>query len=319
MAVSTIDALSNGTSEKLTTSATGITVTGNATFADNGKAIFGAGSDLQIYHSGSESIIQDNGTGDLRIQAANLQLNSWDNAESYIVCQDNGAVSLFYDNAVKLATTSGGITVNSILDLESSGSDSIIRNDGGPIFMQSNSSIKFTDVGNNETFAVFNDNGAVDLYYDNSNKLQTTSSGVNISGTAVTDGVTVDGTLDIEEVYEKVQTSVGTSGTIGFETDQFGVLYYTNNQAANRTINFQNVNANLGVGQSVTCTVLLTQGSTAYYLNAYQVDGSSVTPKWSGGSAPTEGNASGIDVYTFTIIKTANATFTVLASQTQYA
>jgi hypothetical protein len=61
------------------------------------------------------------------------------------------------------------------------------------------------------------------------------------------------------------------------------------------------------------------QGSTAYYLNAYQVDGSAVTPKWSGGSAPTEGNASGIDVYTFTIIKTANATFTVLASQTQYA
>jgi hypothetical protein len=63
----------------------------------------------------------------------------------------------------------------------------------------------------------------------------------------------------------------------------------------------------------------LTQGSTAYYLNAYQVDGSTVTPKWSGGEAPTEGNASGIDVYTFTIIKTADATFTVLASQTQFA
>jgi hypothetical protein len=84
-------------------------------------------------------------------------------------------------------------------------------------------------------------------------------------------------------------------------------------------MNFTNVNSSLAVGQSVTASILLTQGSTAYYLNAYQVDGSTVTPKWSGGSAPTEGNASGIDVYTFTIIKTADATFTVLASQTQFA
>jgi hypothetical protein len=79
------------------------------------------------------------------------------------------------------------------------------------------------------------------------------------------------------------------------------------------------VNANLAIGQSVTSAVLLTQGTTAYYLNAYQVDGSTVTPKWSGGSAPTAGNASGIDAYTFTIIKTADATFTVLASITDFA
>jgi hypothetical protein len=57
----------------------------------------------------------------------------------------------------------------------------------------------------------------------------------------------------------------------------------------------------------------MTQGSTAYYLNTIQVDGSAVTPKWQGG-APTEGTASSINVYSFTIIKTADATFTVLAS-----
>ena len=72
-------------------------------------------------------------------------------------------------------------------------------------------------------------------------------------------------------------------------------------------------------GQSVTVAILMAQGSTAYYLNAYQVDGSSVTPKWSGGTAPTGGNASSIDAYSFTIIKTADATFTVLASQTKFA
>jgi len=123
----------------------------------------------------------------------------------------------------------------------------------------------------------------------------------------------VNGTLDIEEVYEKVGTSFTTSGLITFYTTNYGVIYYSANQTANRTINFADVNANLGINQSVTGAVLMTQGSTAYYLNTIQVDGSTVTPKWQGG-APTEGNASGIDVYSFTIIKTADATFTVLAS-----
>jgi hypothetical protein len=135
-----------------------------------------------------------------------------------------------------------------------------------------------------------------------------------LTGTA-----TINGTLDIEEVYEKVTTQTTTTGTITFDTTTQAIEFYTANQTANRTINFSNVNSNLAIGQSITSAVLMTQGSTAYYLNAYQVDGSSVTPKWQGGSAPTEGNASGIDAYSFTIIKTADATFTVFASIIQYA
>ena len=75
----------------------------------------------------------------------------------------------------------------------------------------------------------------------------------------------------------------------------------------------------MAVGDSISCTMLTTQGSTAYYNSAVQVDGSSVTPKWQGGSAPTSGNASGIDSYTYVIVKTASATYTVLASQTKFA
>jgi hypothetical protein len=75
----------------------------------------------------------------------------------------------------------------------------------------------------------------------------------------------------------------------------------------------------LAAGQSVTVAFLVTQGSTAYYNNVVQVDGSTVTPKWQGGTAPTAGNASSIDVYQYTIVKTASATFTVLASITKYA
>jgi hypothetical protein len=69
----------------------------------------------------------------------------------------------------------------------------------------------------------------------------------------------------------------------------------------------------------MTVVFFATQTTVAYYNSAVQVDGSSVTPKWQGGSAPTAGNASGVDVYSYTIVKTANATFTVFASLSQFA
>lgn len=72
-------------------------------------------------------------------------------------------------------------------------------------------------------------------------------------------------------------------------------------------------------GQSMTVAFLVTQGGTAYYNNAVQVDGSSVTPKYQGGTAWSSGNASSIDVYVYTVIKTGSAAFTVLASQTKFA
>ena len=69
----------------------------------------------------------------------------------------------------------------------------------------------------------------------------------------------------------------------------------------------------------MTAAFLVTCGSTPYYNSAVQVDGSGVTPEWQGGSAPSAGNASSVDVYTYTIIKTGDATFTVFAAQTQFA
>ena len=217
-------------------------------------------------------------------------------------------------------TITGNVTYNdSVKALFGNGSDLQIFHDGSANYIQGNSNLNITTANGSDFSITAVNNGAVTVYYDGSAKLATTSTGVNVTGTAVTDGVTVDGTLDIEEVYEKVTTQTSTTGTITFDTTAQAVELYTANQTANRTINFSNVNANLAIGQSLTVAVLMTQGSTPYYLNAYQVDGSAVTPKWQGGSAPTAGNASGIDSYSFTIIKTADATFTVLASLTKFA
>ena len=101
-------------------------------------------------------------------------------------------------------------------------------------------------------------------------------------------------------------------------------MYYTTDASGNWTLNVRGdgsntLNSIMSTGEVLTVTFLATQGSTAYYQSAFQVDGSSVTPEWQGGEAPTEGNASSIDAYVFSIIKTADATFTVLGSLTQFA
>ena len=119
-------------------------------------------------------------------------------------------------------------------------------------------------------------------------------------------------------------SATAATGTINYDVTTQSVLYYTSNASANWTVNFRassgtSLNTAMSTGQSVTVAFLVTQGGTAYYNNVVQVDGSSVTPKWQGGTAPTAGNASSIDVYSYTIIKTGSATFTVLASQTKFA
>lgn len=116
----------------------------------------------------------------------------------------------------------------------------------------------------------------------------------------------------------------GASSTINFDVLTQSILYYTVNATGNWTINVRGssstaLNSVMSTGQALTLVFMAAQGTTAYYGSSFQIDSSVVTPKWQGGSAPTAGNASSTDIYTFTIIKTASATYTVLASQSQFA
>lgn len=152
-----------------------------------------------------------------------------------------------------------------------------------------------------------------------------------IPQSAVTDLVTNLGTKTDETsglltgpIETATISATAATGTVNFDAITQAVLYYTTSASANWTLNVRgssgvSLNTLLAVGQSITITFLVTQGSTAYYQSALTVDGGSVTPKWQGGSAPTAGNASGVDAYTVTILKTANATFTAFASQTRFA
>lgn len=119
-------------------------------------------------------------------------------------------------------------------------------------------------------------------------------------------------------------SATAATGTINYDVTTQSVLYYTTNASGNFTMNFRgssgtSLNTLMSTGQSVTVAFLNTNGGTAYYNNAVTIDGASVTPKWQGGTAPSAGNASSIDIYVYTIVKTGSATFTVAASQTKFA
>ncbi len=136
---------------------------------------------------------------------------------------------------------------------------------------------------------------------------------------------TFNGQGKIQSVAEKVTNSAtAATGTINYDVLTQAVLNFTSNAAGNYTLNIRgdgsnSLNSIMDTGESITIAHLVPQGGSAYYNNVVQIDSSTVTPEWQGGSAPSAGNASSIDVYSYTIIKTGDATFTALASQTQFA
>ena len=118
-------------------------------------------------------------------------------------------------------------------------------------------------------------------------------------------------------------SATAATGTINYDVTTQSVLYYTTDASANWTVNFRassgtSLDTAMATGEAITVVFLVTQGATAYYNNAITIDGSSVTPKYQGGTAWTAGNASSIDAYSYTIVKTGSAAFTVFAAQTQF-
>ena len=144
----------------------------------------------------------------------------------------------------------------------------------------------------------------------------------------------INGLLNVTEIIEKATIvtadwplldGFGAAIDIPIYLGDNNVYYYTANVSRNWTLNFTGtsggttLNQLLETGDSITVAFLATNGATPYYNNQLKIDGTVVVPRWFGGFAPTSGNSGSIDTYTYVIIKTASNTFTVLASQSQYA
>jgi hypothetical protein len=185
-----------------------------------------------------------------------------------------------------------------------------------------NEQIKFAT-----TASAVNEISVTNAATGNAPALTATGGDTNIDLSITPKGVgrVVLGAGAIQQVTEKATVAAtAASGTINFDAITQAVLYYTSDASGNWTLNIRGDSSNsldsiMDTGESLTIVHMVTQGGTAYYNSAVQIDGSSVTPEWQGGSAPTGGNASSVDVYSYTVIKTGSAAFTVFAAQIQFA
>ena len=155
-------------------------------------------------------------------------------------------------------------------------------------------------------------------------RLRITSSGnVEVTGITSTTGLTLAKGLIQEK--GKFESGGSPSGTFNHDVLDYGMIYRTSaNMAGTFIFNLRGdgsttFNSLMHIGQSAVFTAYTGSNNASYYLTDFQIDGSSITEQWNGGSAPTAGTASGTDVYTFNIMKTADATFTVFATFSNFA
>ena len=264
-------------------------------YRDNTKAVFGNGDDLKLYHDGSNSHIKNTGSlyvasetsGDLYLRSDDDIFIQPQGGENGITLTGDGAVTLYHDNAVKLATNSGGVTVTGTailggasfvdnatayfgtgndLRIYHDGNHSYIKDTGTGNLVLATSRLSINNAASNEEMISAIQNGAVELFYANSKKLETTSTGVTVTG-----GVVATSTIQVSRSSASPLFQVndadagggaksrwfglvdGTSrfaiyGTNG-STEEFnladgGVATFTGAVTANAGINIDNININ---------------------------------------------------------------------------
>ena len=206
-----------------TTTLAGASTTADITFGDNNKAIFGAGSDLQIYHSGSDSWIEDNGSGNLYIDTNGSGINiSYNNsAENMASFTANGAVTLYHDNAEKLATTATGIDVTGTVNV--TGADQFKANSsssGDYVRMYGSSGTGKWDIYGNGANLRIGDNESLGVVQ--------VDTGLNVLGNVGIGTTSPNATLTVSQSANNI-FAVERTGTTG--SGQFGINIETNSQA----------------------------------------------------------------------------------------
>ena len=237
---------------------------GKVRVPDGGKFVAGAGDDLQIYHDGNHSYIDDAGVGNLYIRGGDaVQLQKY-TGENFVKCIADGTVQLYYDNSKKLETTNTGVdvtgevqcdsldvdgvvditgevTLHANLDLQDNdkimlgtGDDLQIYHDGSNSYVQdagtgnlilSGTRVNLLNPAANEVMVSAQADGPVELYYNNSKKLETTTTGINVTGNTETDDLTVTGTAYLNGTVSAASTT-GTNGQV-LQTTGVGVTWAT--------------------------------------------------------------------------------------------
>tara|TARA_E500000331_G_scaffold335600_1_gene361861 strand:- start:351 stop:2219 length:1869 start_codon:yes stop_codon:yes gene_type:complete len=276
------------------------------------------------------------------IYLQNYNSGAW---ETNIKATGDASVEIYYNNSKKWETTETGTITTGISTADGFsvgdneyitagiGSDLSIyhnagdtnnyikcSNDNQDILIQSSKDIYLAtgDGGTGvHTVLYAADNAGVELRYDNSKKIETLSTGVKVTGITSTTQLTVGPGL-LQESFDAYSSAL--NSIVNHDVLDHGmVLNAATNASASFTINLRGdgsttFNSLMNIGQTTVFTVYSASNNTSYYLSNFQIDGSGITEKWSGAEAPSAGTGSGVDCYTFNILKTADATFTIFAN-----
>jgi hypothetical protein len=270
------------------------------------------GADIHVFTDAVEQnyILFNNTTGSQTLTFANT------GHAANGVALKQGAKTLVYSDGSSITDVMADLGDVTMTSVTSSGNVAGTNINGSAVISTGNvSGTNFNATANTITFAGSAPNLAS----------TTANSDLLLSTNGVAGRVTFNGGGKIQQIAEKATVSAtAATGTVNYDVLTQAVLYYTTNASGNWTLNIRgdgtnSMNSIMDTGESITIAHLVTNGGSAYYNSAVQVDGSGVTPEWQGGAAPSAGNASSVDIYSYTVIKTGDATFTVFASQTQFA
>jgi hypothetical protein len=211
-------------------------------------------------------------------------------------------------------------TLSGILD--TNGNDIVVDNGGAIEDDSNNEYIKFV-----KTATAVNEVTITNQATGSAPSIAATGDDTNIDFNLTPKGigrVTLNGNGKIQGLAEKVLVNGTFTSNINIDTNTQAVQLNTATASANFTVNLRgdgsnSLDASMDTGESITVAYINKNNNVTYWNTTVQVDGVTVTPVWQGGAAPTGGNTTSNDVYTYTAIKTGAATFTVLASQTQFA
>ena len=265
----------------------------------------------------SAGIITSYGS-DIQIHGtAGIASCTWDASANSLIFKDESYAKFGDSSDLSIYHGDGNSTI-----LNSTGVLTVKNTGSGKLQLMTQGAQDVEIKTNNELSIKCNDDGAVEVYYDASKKLETTNTGATITGVTTTTQLAVGPGIIQENLFSEASAATGAGnydiGTRGL------TQYYTSNTSGTFTINLRwdgstALNTKLNVGSSIVFTVYYAQNNTSYYMTDFLIDGASQTEKWVGGTAPSAGGGSGVDCYTFNILKTANATFTVMANHVNFA
>ena len=274
------------------------TFTADQTFSDNTKAIFGTGSDLQIYHDSitNNSYIAESGVGDLVLQGTNMRLQNA-SGDYYVRAYNGGAVNMYHNNAQKFATTATGVDVTGTVTADGvklGDNEALFCGDGDDLkIFHNGSNSQINDLGtgklqllsngtgvdilktDGEVMATFVNDGAVSLYYDNSAKLATTSTGIDVTGTVATDRATGTLTTDNDLSFDMNASNYFKCTPTGNGTLTFTNI--TSGQSGNIWLdNSAGVTITAAATTYISATDLTTISTAGVYFLSYYADGTNV-------------------------------------------